>query len=340
MLAGLLLRAVTGGAATGGAAEAELPAETIAIPGGSAGIGFDDIVFSHSLNKVLVPAGRTGTLALIDPRTRQVDTIGGFASAASFAGGHGEGVTSADEGKDGMLFVTDRTAGRLDVVDPSAKSVVAFAALGSGPDYVRYVAETNEVWVTEPRARGIEVFGLPASETPKPVHAGFIPVPGGPESLIIDHKRHRAYSNLWTDASVAIDLAGHKLSARWPNGCKGSRGIALDDDRGLLFVGCDEGKLQVLSLDTGKVLGSASSGDGVDIIAYNPKLGHAYLPGADSATMAIIGISAAGAADVLKTVETARDAHGAAADDRDGVYVCDPSGGKIIAITDTSPASK
>ncbi len=319
-------------------AEAEPPSVSIAIPGGSGGIGFDDLGFSRSLNKVLVPAGRTGTLALIDPQNMQVATIGGFASGTSFAGGHGEGITSVDEGR-GLLFVTDRTAKRLDVVDPSSRSVVAFAALGSGPDYVRYVAETNEVWVTEPRAQGIEVFSLPAKGTPKPAHSGFISVPDGPESLLIDHKRHRAYSNLWKDTTIAIDLAEHKLVARWPNGCNGSRGIALDEDRELLFVGCDEGKLQVLSLNTGKVLGSAASGDGVDIIAYNPRLGHAYLPAADSATVAIIGVSAAGAATVLKTIKTERGAHCAVADNRNRIYVCDPAAGRIIAISDTLPAS-
>jgi hypothetical protein len=138
-------------------ADAEPPSTSIAVPGGEKGIGFDDLGFSPSLHKVLVPAGRAGKLATIDPQTKQLDTIGGFATAESFGGGHGEGITSVDEGK-GVLFVTDRTAKRLDVVDPAKKTVVAFAELSAGPDYVRYVAETNEVWVTEPRAQGIEVF--------------------------------------------------------------------------------------------------------------------------------------------------------------------------------------
>ena len=38
-------------------------------------------------------------------------------------------------------------------------------------------------------------------------------------------------------AKVAIELKSHKELARWKNGCKGSRGIALDEKRGLLFVG-------------------------------------------------------------------------------------------------------
>jgi hypothetical protein len=71
----------------------------LALPGGESGIGFDDMGFAPSIHKVLVPAGRSGNLELIDPDTKQVTSIGGFSSRASFGGGHGQGVTSADEGQ-------------------------------------------------------------------------------------------------------------------------------------------------------------------------------------------------------------------------------------------------
>lgn len=47
----------------------------------------------------------------------------------------------------------------------------------------------------------------------------------------------------------------------------------------------------MLDLNTGAQLGSTSSGSGVDIIGYNPRLAHAYLPGGASGTIAIIGVS-------------------------------------------------
>jgi DNA-binding beta-propeller fold protein YncE len=216
-------------------------------------------------------------------------------------------VTSADEGG-GLLFATDRDAKRLDVIDPKTQSVVGTAPLASGPDYVRYVSTTGEVWVTQPGASRIEVFSLPAEGTPKPGHLTFVSIPGGPESLIIDNTRARAYTHLWTDTTLAIDLKSHEVLSRWKNGCRGSRGIAMDDARGFLLVGCDEGKLSVLDLRTGTLLGQASSGDGVDIISYNPRLAHAYLPGQASGAMAIVGISKKGAATVLATVKTAEGA--------------------------------
>lgn len=63
--------------------------------------------------------------------------------------------------------------------------------------------------------------------------------------------------------TVAIDLKTHKVVAKWPNGCGGSRGIALDEARGLLFVGCDEGKAVTLDVaHAGKVVATAETGEG------------------------------------------------------------------------------
>src|SRR5262245_63830641 len=168
----------------------------ISLPGVEGGIGFDDLGFAPTLHRVLVPGGRTGKLVLIDPETRRTEIISGFTQGAEYGGGHGEGITSADEGP-GVIFVTDRSSKRLNVVDEQSHKIVATAPLGAGPDYVRFVAESNEVWVTEPRVQGIEVFSLPPSGTPRPVHSGFIEVAGGPEALVISHQQKRAYTNLW-----------------------------------------------------------------------------------------------------------------------------------------------
>ena len=47
---------------------------SIELPGGKPGIGFDDLQYSARLGRVLVPAGRSGTLDLIDPATGKVAT--------------------------------------------------------------------------------------------------------------------------------------------------------------------------------------------------------------------------------------------------------------------------
>ena len=338
------LTAVTAGAATpshpapGGAAGTTVI--SIPLPGGEGGIGFDDLTFSPALHRLLVPAGRTGKLDLIDPATRQITAIAGFSAQGKGTQGHGDGTTSADAGR-GLIFATDRTAMKLVVLDPAAKTIVAKADLAGGPDYVRWVEPTGELWVTEPDKDRIEIFSLPASGRPVPTHKGFLAVPGGPESLVVDAAHGRAYTHLWESTTLAIDLKSRAIVARWANGCKGSRGIALDAERGFLFAGCAEGKAVVLDLShNGAVLSSLSAGSGVDIIAYDPGLAHLYLPGGKSETMAILGVSKAGKLSLLSTVKTARSAHCVAADDRHQAWVCDPDHGRLLLVNDTYPAAR
>src|SRR5262249_57095185 len=112
-----------------------------------------------------------------DPDSLAVTEIRGFSTDPSYDGGHDFGATSVDDGH-GLLYVTDRTALKLLAVDPAAGAIIGSAGLASIPDYVRYVAPTDELWVTEPVSGQIEVF---AAATLGAVAT--IPVASGPESL-------------------------------------------------------------------------------------------------------------------------------------------------------------
>ncbi len=304
----------------------------VPVPGGNGGVGFDDLGFSPALQRVLVPGGRTGNLDLIDPATREITAIPGFSKDTSYGGGHGEGTTSADEGR-GLLFASDRGKRLLVVVDPAKKAIVASVKLAAGPDYVRYVPALAEVWVTEPGAQQIEMFPIPASGTPTPARVGSVKVAGGPESLVIGAER--AYTHLWKRETVALDLHAHAVAGRWKNGCAGSRGIALDEQRGLLFAGCDEGKATAMDLrQGGKVVGSNDTAKGVDVIAYSPQLHHLYVPGEESAEMTVLDVAADGKLSVVTTVPTAKGSHCVAADDQSGAWVCDPHGGRLLYFKD------
>jgi len=315
----------------------------VALPDGDKGIGFDDLRFDAGLGRVLAPAGGTGNLDLVDPRTGAVTPIGGFSRAAGGGDGHGHGVTSVDGGE-GWLFATDRTARALVVIDPRAREIVARVKLAGGPDYVRYVAPRRELWVTEPGDARIEVFTLgPAwkDAPPMPAHAAFIAVRGGPESLVIDGKRGRAYTHRWKRDTLAIGLQSRRIVATWPAGCGAPRGIALDEARGFLLVGCDGGEATVLDVDhAGKPLGGAKAGRGVDIIAYDGGRRHLYLPGEETATLAILGVSAAGALTVLGTLPTVAGAHCVTTDGAGDAFVCDPARGRLLVIRDPYPPSR
>ena len=329
-----------------------LAAHPVALPGGGApGIGFDDLRFAPGLGsgQLLIPAGRTGRLDLLDPATGRIASVSGFSRLAGYRGGHDDSVTSADAGG-GWIYATDRTARRLLVIDPVHHRVAASVALAAGPDYVRWVAPTGEVWVTEPDADQIEVFApAPAARTtgtPPATAAGAhrtaalvsrarIPVPGGPESLVISPRRGRAYSHLWRGKTVAIDIRRRQVVATWNNACHGSRGIALDPGRGWLFAGCSEGRATLLDIDhDGRILGRVRAAPGIDVIAYAPALRRLYLPGARRGVLTVVAVARSGSMRVAARGQTAPGAHCAATDGHGRVWVCDPQGGRLLRFED------
>ncbi|HET9795729.1 MAG TPA: hypothetical protein VFS34_14840 [Thermoanaerobaculia bacterium] len=325
LVAGLLSAATP--AAPGGKA--------IPLPEGSGGIGLDDMGWAPSLSRIVVPAGRTGRIDLIDPAGGPMIEIGGFRVSAAGAG-HGEGTTSASEGA-GLLFATDRTAGEVVAVDEKERKIVSRAKLAGGPDYVRWVEATHEIWVTEPDGEKIEIFRLGSGFPPTIEHVGFVSVPGGPESLAIDGARGRAYANLWKAETVAIDLKARSVAARWKNGCGGARGLALDRRRGFLFAACTEGRVVSLDVENGKTLSSVAAPNGIDIIDYNSALGHLYVPGAKDAQLAVVSVSKSGELAALGRFPTAPRAHCVASEPGGGIYVCDPPHGAVIVLRDTFP---
>jgi len=324
-----------GPALAAGTAKPAAAPVAIALPGGEGGIGFDDLRFSGALGRVLVPGGRTGKLYLVDPSSGKVTSIAGFSTVKEFSGGHDDGITSVADGA-GLLFVTDRTREDLSLVDPATKSIVARTPLGASPDYVRWVEPTHELWVTEPDSERFEVYRLENGTPPSAVRNATVAVPGGPESLILDVKRGRAYTHM-EGGTAAIDLHSHEVVATWKNGCEEASGVALDAERGFLFVACREGGVNVLDVVSGKNVGNANLGAGIDIISYNPHLGHLYVPSSETKTLAILGVSASGALSLLGTFPGTADSHCVAAAGK--VYFCDPGHGRLLAVTDPYPPS-
>ena len=315
----------------------DLQSVPVPVPNGKQGIGFDDLIFASGLDKVLVPGGRTGTLYLIDPSTYGIETIKGFSAQEGYYGGHGQSVTSADEGE-GLIFIADRDTQRLYAVDPKTGAGLASALLAGKPDYVRFMKDCREVWVTQPSSEQIEVFKFSAGK-PTLTHLMFIEVPGGPESLIEDQARQRAYTHLWEGKTAVIDVHTHRIIGQWPNGCEGSRGIALDERQGFLFAGCAEGKAVVLDLNrNGQIRSHLSTGAGVDVIGYNASLRHLYLSGEISATLSVIGVSNEGQLSLLGTGRAASGAHCVTGDDQKNIWVCDPYHGRLLRYKDPFPA--
>jgi hypothetical protein len=321
-----------GGSTVGPAPAVDAGAAPVVLPDGSPGIGFDELRFSGTLSMLLVPAGRTGDLDLIDPSSEAISPVGGFSTSAAYSGDDTFGVTSADEGN-AYVYAVDRTSSTLAVIDPKARAIVAKSTLAAVPGYVRYVAATKEVWVTEPSQHQIEVLSAPANATTAPTHSMVISIPaGGPESLEIDAAGGRAYTN-GTTSTIALDVTTHAVAGQWPNGCTTSRGIALDTANQWIVPVCEEGLVVVLSTQ-GATIGTAHTGGGVDQVSYDASRQRLYVPGAAASSMSVVSLSSMGVPTVLGSIQTTNDAHCAVSAGQGSVYVCAPSLGELLFVTD------
>ncbi|HEX7476725.1 MAG TPA: hypothetical protein VF331_02860 [Polyangiales bacterium] len=338
---GLVVAATVAAASSFAFAGGREPAGTaFPIPQGEAGIGFDDLRYSSTLQRVLVPSGRAGALSLIEPQTGQLSAVRGFSTDAQYAGGHNFGVTSVDEGR-GLLFVSDRTSKQAYAIDPKTLRIVCSVKLAAQPDYVRFVATRSELWVTEPDAEQIEIFSVSQDAVPGLTHAGTIHVANGPESLVIDEADGRAYTHRWQTFSLAIDLASRRIVGQWPNACEASRGIAFDAQTGFLLAVCSEGTVSVLDTrHDGRVINKRRSGSGYDVVGWNPRLRHLYLAGRACACLTIVSVSLQGKLKVLGSLSAPVSTHCVTADEHDNAWVCDPSKGRLLRVHDPYPASR
>ena len=293
----------------------------------AAGVGFDDLSFAPKLERIVVPSGETGNVLLVDPRTRAVETIGGFTVSPPGRGGHTQGPTSAAVAGD-LLAVIDRSARTVSLVDPVARRIVATRPLAGVPDYVRVEPSSGDVWVTEPDAERIEIFGIDtATKELRPREP--IDVPGGPEFVVFDATR--AYTNLWKGMTSTIELRTRKLRETFPNGCEGSRTLALDERRALLFVACVEGVVTSIDLSHGaRMLGRLSYHAGLDALVYDQARGILYAPSAAAGTMAAIVFDRDGAPSLLFELATAKGAACATIDGSGAVWICDPAHGRLL----------
>ncbi len=312
------------------------------LPGSPTPTNFDDFQFDSASGKILIPSGQAGNLDVVDPATHAVTAIGGFSTQPAPNGHHG-GITSASAGA-GLWFTTDRSTRTLNVVDRARGKVVATAKLSGGPDYVRYVAPTSEVWVTEPHDGGnVEIFKLQPGATPTLTRTGSFAVPDAPESLVIDATRGRVYTNDEPKQKTeAYDIKTHALVATWANACTGeASGLVLDEARGFAVIGCGEGAASVIDVaHDGKKLGYMKAVSKTDNIAFDASLSHVYVPGAESGTMAILGLSPAGDLSVLGLARAAHGSKCVVVDDRHTAYVCDPEHGQLLVVNDPFPATK
>jgi DNA-binding beta-propeller fold protein YncE len=210
----------------------------------------------------------------------------------------GRGYISA--GRAGFVVVFDlRTLARLKEIKVT----------GDNPDAILYDPATHRVLTFNGRGRNATAIDARTDEV-----VGTIPLDAKPEFAVADGKG-RVYVNLEDKGSIAaIDARKLTVAAVWPvGGCEGPSGLALDAAHGRLFPVCANKVMAVVDTSSGKVLGTAPIGEGVDAAAFDPGTGLVFASCGEG-TLTVVRVGSTGRPEVAQSAVTQRGARTLALD--------------------------
>jgi len=143
---------------------------------------------------------------------------------------------------------------------------------------------------------------------------GTIALDAKPEFAVSDGKGH-VYVNLEDKNSLAvIDPAHLSVTSVWPiAGCQEPSGLAIDAARGLLFPACDNKVMAVVDASSGKVLGTAPIGEGVDAAGFDPATNLAFASCGEG-VLTVVRADKSGRPQLVETVKTQHGARTMALD--------------------------
>lgn len=289
--------AVSGISRAGSAAPAYRIAHEVSLPGDG---GWDDMTFDDGGHRLFIAHG--GEVQLIDADKLTVagtipDTPG--VHGIALAGDVGHGYISA--GRSGMIVVFDLK---------SLARIKEIKATGENPDAILYDSATHRVFSFNGRGRNATVIDAKTDTV-----IGTIALDAKPEFAASDGQG-TVYVNLEDKASIArIDAQHQTVSAVWPiAGCEEPSGLAIDLTGGRLFAGCGNKVMAVIDTRSGRTLGTAPIGGGVDGAKYDSGA-HLAFASCGEGVLSVIASGAAGSPELVQTLPTQRGARTMALDE-------------------------
>jgi len=271
--------------------------QQISLPGDG---GWDDLTFDDGGHRLFIAHGTQVQVVDTDKLTLAgsiADTPGVHATALATDVGHGY----ISAGRSGTIVVFDlKTLARLKEIKTT----------GENPDAIIYDSATHRVFSFNGRGRNATVIDVKTDEV-----IATILLDAKPEFAVSDGKGW-VYVNLEDKSSIAqIDAQHLTVSAVWPiAGCEEPSGLAIDISGQRLFAGCDNKVMAVVDARSGRTIGTAPIGGGVDGAKYDSGT-HLGFASCGEGVLTIIGQGAGGKPEVAQTLATQRGARTMALDE-------------------------
>lgn len=253
--------------------------------------GWDYLTYEPRTQRLFIAHGTR--VLVVDSASGKVagevpDTAG--AHGIALAGELGRGFVSA--GRAGVVVVFDlRTLARLGEI----------ATTGENPDAILYDPATQRVFTFNGRGRNVTAIDARTQRV-----AGTLALAGKPEFAVTDGAGH-LYVNLEDKNSIAqIEPRTLQVSAVWPlAGCVRPTGLALEAREHWLAAGCGNGLMALVDAHSGRLLGTAKIGAGVDAVALDH---HLALASCGQGVLSLVRLNERGVPELAENIPTQRGA--------------------------------
>jgi DNA-binding beta-propeller fold protein YncE len=271
-------------------------AHEVKLPGDD---GWDYLTFDDATHRLFIAHGTQVLVVDTDhltPAGTIADTPGVHGIALATDVGHGY----ISAGRSSTIVVFDlKSLARLKEIK----------ATGENPDAIIYDSATHRVFSFNGRGRNATVIDVKTDAV-----IGTIPLDAKPEFAVSDGKG-RIYVNLEDKSSIAqIDAQRLTVTAVWPiAGCEEPSGLAIDLVGQRLYAGCDNKVMAVIDSTSGRTLGTAPIGGGVDAANYDAGV-HLAFASCGEGVLTAVATGADGAPEVAQSLTTQRGARTMALD--------------------------
>jgi YVTN family beta-propeller protein len=211
----------------------------------------------------------------------------------------------------GRGYTSDGTDNDVTVFDLKTLKVLSKIKTGQNPDAIIYEPVTHRVFTFNGKSNDSTAIDAKSGN----VITASIPVGGKPEFAQVDGKGH-IYVNIEDkNEIIEIDAKDALVSKRYSIApCDEPSGLAIDPKKLLLYSVCNNKMMIVSNPATGKVVGTAAIGAGVDGVAFDD--GYAFSANGNDSNITMVGETSPGKFEPVATIPTQRGARTIAADQK------------------------
>src|SRR6266852_3278781 len=235
----------------------------------------------------------------------KVDKMRGV-RAVAIASDLGRGFTSNGQGASSTIF------------DLKTLETVGEVKTGPAPTQIVYDPMTKRVFTLNRRG-----YSITAIEAQEGTVSGTVELDARPEFAVTDAKG-RLFVSLWEKEAV-LPIDARKLTAAgepWkPGTCERPTSMAIDQKNGRLFVGCENGMMAVLDVNSGRLISKVPTSQGrAATVAFDPQARLVFSSNGDGTNregaVTIIRQESADKYGVLETVKIGAGARAVALDEK------------------------